>query len=68
MEWKPIETAPRDWTNIILFDPECEQPVFQGYYSMEDGGRDCWMEDRGNLSDQVSPTHWMPLPAPPKQD
>ncbi|MGN7750587.1 hypothetical protein [Sinorhizobium sp. 22678] len=35
---------------------------------MADGGSDCWMENMGHLSEQVFPTHWMPLPAPPKQE
>ncbi len=64
-EWQPIETAPRNWTGIILYDPVCDPEVFQGYYSEPDGGDDCWMEDQGMGSEQVFPTHWMPLPSPP---
>lgn len=62
MEWRAIETAPKDWTTLILFNGE---DVFAGYYSCEDGGYDCWMEDQGMGSCQVWPTHWMPLPSPP---
>ncbi|WP_313522438.1 hypothetical protein [Shinella sp.] len=63
--WQPMETAPRDWTNIILFDDECDPPVFEGYFSMEDGGRNCWMENQGMGSEPVNPSRWMPLPAAP---
>lgn len=62
MNWQPIETAPKDWSTLILFNGE---EVFTGYYSCADGGHDCWMEEQGMDSDRVTPTHWMPLPAAP---
>jgi len=65
-QWQPIETAPKDWTDVILFDEERDPPVFEGYFSMEDGGRNCWMENQGMGSEPVNPTHWMPLPSPPR--
>jgi len=54
-EWQPIETAPRDGTEIIAFDPRADlDPVFlvhyEEYHWYDRGGR-IWM-----------PTHWMPLP------
>lgn len=64
-QWQPMETAPRDWTNIILYDDERDPPVFEGYFSMEDGGRNCWMENQGMGSEPVNPSRWMPLPAAP---
>lgn len=65
-QWQPIETAPKDWTDVILFDEERDPPVFEGYFSMEDGGRNCWMENQGMGSEPVNPSHWMPLPSPPR--
>ena len=59
--WQDIETAPRDWSDILLFDPDCDPPVFEGYYSCADGGEDCWRAKR----EYPDPTHWIPLPAPP---
>lgn len=57
--WQPIETAPKDGSDILVYHPErCEQ--FVCYY------RECyWMfSPDGALA--TDPTHWMPLPEPPK--
>lgn len=69
MEWHPIETAPKDWTDLVLYCPEDDdgsgaRGISLGWFSMRDGGFDCWMAPDG----PCKPTHWMPLPAPPKQD
>lgn len=70
-EWMPIETAPRDWTDVILYVPDeddCSgsRGVVKGWYSMRDGGFDCWMSYESN-SGEVYPTHWQPLPFPPSK-
>lgn len=69
-DWQPIESAPRDWTDVILYDPNEDDGtgscgVMKGWYSMKDGGFDCWMSYE-STSGNISPTHWMPLPEPPK--
>lgn len=61
MEWQPIESAPKDGTVVDLW---------------VDGGReaDCrwrggaWVtvEDGCVWSVASDPTHWMPLPQPPR--
>lgn len=65
--WQPIETAPkaetskeRDLTlrSVLVFHPQANPQI---YVRLSDG--DWW---RG-LPD-LSPTHWMPLPTPPKGD
>lgn len=61
--WRDIKTAPKDWSNVLLYDPEEEQPVFEGFFSCKDGGRNRWI--KGNIL-SVKPTHWQPLPAPPR--
>jgi hypothetical protein len=62
MNWQPIETAPKDGTEVDLWVP--------------DDGRftNCWFmdgiwlqtEDGNTYSTGGAPTHWMPLPQPPQ--
>jgi hypothetical protein len=70
MEWQPIETAPKDGTWFLGFRvspfAECQiqvwhwmkdiLPEFQGWQNANDT---CDFEEDW-------PTHWMPLPEPPK--
>lgn len=64
-EWQPIKTAPKWWTPIILFDPESEPSVFEGYFNGEDiNTTGEWRESR-NSGVTFNPTMWMPLPSPP---
>ena len=59
--WQPIETAPKDETQILLWFPEMEAR-HTGYWDGEQ-----WRIDyaEGDHSDWVV-THWMPLPPPPE--
>lgn len=62
VEWQPIETAPANWTDILLCDPEFRsdhRKVFEGYF---DADMEVWVAASG---EPVSPTHWMPLPPAP---
>lgn len=71
-EWKPIETAPKD-AAVLLFGktaPEermviCSKPVvFSGYWSRLD---ESWCASGSHWDGPFfEPTHWMPLPEPPK--
>lgn len=66
-EWQPIKTAPKDWIDVMLYCPDDDDGtgangVCCGWFSMKDGGYNCWMSNSG----PVCPTHWMPLPSPPK--
>lgn len=62
MEWQPIETAPKDGTEILLY----RRGVSQGKWrvGMLNGqcawGGDGWFYPRWD-----QPTHWMPLPEAP---
>lgn len=64
-EWQPIETAPRDGTNIIVY-----RPKFHGNY-IPQVGTDYWMTKGlfvptwGKSRKDVPPTHWQPFPKPP---
>lgn len=62
-EWQPIETAPKDGTQFLGWD--------QGYFIVvyweidDDVEEDqCWRISYSG--DLMFPTHWMPLPEPPK--
>lgn len=60
--WRPIETAPKDGTRILVFaDGHPETMRYRADRSeafpwMDDGGHSSWRAD--------IPTHWMPLPPP----
>lgn len=59
--WRPIETAPCDGTEILLY--EGFQPhIGAGYWNTADAE---WRSSCGNSALWKSPTHWMPLPDPP---
>jgi hypothetical protein len=61
-DWQPIETAPRDGTEIIVCR-RFEGRKFMGVV-MWDGRY--WTIDYGFPFYFDNPTHWMPLPEPPK--
>jgi len=74
MAWQPIETAPKDGTDVLLWESNSYVP-FVGAW--RDGRRPGWCCDTehydtdGNacvISNlwQEGITHWMPLPAQPK--
>lgn len=71
--WQPIETAPKDGTDLLIFDPR--MPVCTAYWSDsvwasvnnptrgQGGG---WVQEVHRSDTFVySPTHWMPLPPAP---
>lgn len=64
-EWQPIETAPKDGTEIIIFGSRVYfHPVMARYENdgwwVPDAPLECpWTE----LASE--PTHWQPLPDPP---
>lgn len=69
-KWQPIETAPKDGTEILLctfdMDGYYSKEVTIGYYD-DDGSNYCWkafIDDWGRCNNGLF-THWMPLPEPP---
>jgi hypothetical protein len=61
-DWQPIETAPKDGRHVLLY---CE------YYGIGrcawESWRNVWRSDDPNHGIGFpQPTHWMPLPAFPK--
>lgn len=71
-EWLPIDSAPRDGSEVLLADSDS---VTSGFYH---DGSECYghrgkagffcEEDRGNLltASNFHATHWQPLPEPPR--
>jgi hypothetical protein len=92
MSWQPIETAPKDGTEIMLFAPVQifqgkptservtlghwlhEEPYIHEHRDLqgrfvdqdESEGYDGWLSWDGGFTEENPPTHWMPLPEPPK--
>jgi hypothetical protein len=63
MEWQPIETAPKDGTPALFYERNTyDYEIHLGYYD-----KGSWWN---NLFEpyRFYPTHWMPLPEPPKKD
>jgi len=60
LEWQPIETAPKDYTYVLLWDGSWH---WIGIWD-EDFGK--WEVD-GERHEDLIHTHWMPLPPPPKK-
>lgn len=72
MTWKPIETAPKDGTDVLLWEKWSDAPIV-GWYHNRNGkwyantehyntdGNACVID---NLSQELI-THWQHLPEPP---
>ena len=72
--WQPIETAPKDGTRILAWayregwQQDGPAQVVSAWHS----GRWCIMGATGrdrhwpDVKDSCNPTHWMPLPPPPR--
>lgn len=72
-EWQPIETAPKDGTEILTVNIHGDIQITE-WYSVT---RDDYVHIEGEIYRKEitlwhegwngnNPTHWMPLPAPPK--
>lgn len=83
-QWQPIETAPKDGTDVLLFAPgrltcghwttEAERRSFTGFC-----GGECrcpeyeyiepyWLSWDGGFTTEHPPTHWQPMPTAPGSD
>ena len=80
-EWQPIETAPADGTDILVVDnnqPGCPGGVADKCWAGNtavaawwggEGDRGKWICYMSMVEDpelHFHPTHWQPLPDPPK--
>ncbi|MFN7883105.1 MAG: DUF551 domain-containing protein [bacterium] len=76
MNWQPIDTAPKDGSEVILW--HADYMAF-GYHSPKgwmvtnngdylDGGHgNDYLCNTKKYASYQPPTHWMPLPEPPKE-
>lgn len=64
MEWRPIETAPKDGEAVLVAMSQSDGEQQVSLCSFE---REWWFPGMsGTLAEfGWTPTHWMPLPAPP---
>lgn len=62
-QWRDISTAPKDGSKIIVY-----RPIHDGNY-IPKVGIDYWFKNRcwGKSRSDTQPTHWQPLPEPPKE-
>lgn len=60
LRWQPIATAPKDGTQVLVFD---EGAVFISQWLVNEEGDEGWF-DHGFV--EPPPTHWQPLPSPPQ--
>lgn len=76
-EWQPIETAPKDGTRVLVSYPlEGGWQIYLAAWERKNssfiGRFEGWYIDRAHyaltcITKKVHfPTHWMPLPEPPK--
>ena len=67
MEWQTIDTAPKDGTGFLYFQklPFGQKWIGSGIWH---DGKFIHVQWNGDECDwtTISPTHWMPLPDPPK--
>ena len=61
-EWQEIITAPRDWSDVIVYVPDLEsdhRKVCEAYFDREELA---WFAPAFG---RIIPTRWMPFPQPP---
>lgn len=75
--WQPINTAPKDGRNLLLFFPCFQYPImicWWGEFTEDPDDSGAWYEQYypdgighgdGPISEQCDPTHWMELPEKP---
>jgi len=62
LHWRPISTAPKDGTFILVWFDEAKQHHILWWFA------DHWRFKGSDIIPVVYPTHWMPLPQPPKRN
>ena len=68
MLWQPIDTAPRDGTDVLVYARDeviGRDEIWISYFYGKEGGP---LTPQWTAPDDIDeqPTHWMPLPRPPE--
>jgi len=71
LDWQPIETAPRDGTAILIYDGIDYYVSWYAFDSVFETNKS-WIFGKATgpynaYAEIDTPTHWMPLPEPPKE-
>lgn len=65
-EWQSMDSAPQDWTDVLVYSPDHEDyncgGRFSGFYDPESGQ---WLTHQPGGNMPLNPTHWRPLPSAP---
>jgi hypothetical protein len=66
-EWSPIETAPKDGTQILAYARGFAGQKFYGVaeWALNGPGKIQPHQEGWFWAFAIRPTHWVPLPAPP---
>ena len=67
--WQPIETAPRDGTWFLAYEPGsgCGAHYACSFHGEDEFLGTMWFSDCGQyVTSSPEPTHWQPLPTPPE--
>lgn len=67
LEWRTIESAPKDGTSIILWDQRSPNGTRQSFAMAWDGNKWCSNWAYNNAFITQNQTHWMPLLPPPPE-
>jgi hypothetical protein len=67
--WQPIETAPKDGTPVLIYEPgtppQMGLQMVVAHYDGHWGPEHRWRGTYGDGDASWNPTHWMPLPPRP---
>lgn len=62
-QWQPIDTAPKDGARVIVYcDRGARIRIMKYWQPSNPDTPGFWIDGTGS----ATPTHWMPLPEPPK--
>jgi hypothetical protein len=65
-DWQPIDSAPKDGTEILGHNDGVYAIVSWQTHRTMTGIYGNWADRAGYLESYERPTHWQPLPEPPK--